>query len=227
MASAIHVGFLLYPHVTQLDLTGPAQVLSRVPGAVLHLVWKELGPVPTDSGFSIVPGATLASCPALDVVCVPGGPGVAECMTDAEVLEFVRRQCASARFVTSVCTGSLLLAAAGVLTGYEAACHWAYLDLLPLLGAKPKAERVVRDRNRVTGGGVTAGIDFGLALAAELAGEETARMIQLALEYDPSPPFASGSPGGAEPDLVARFWQANRARYEERRALVERIRARS
>ena len=221
MTNATHIGFLVYPGVTQLDATGPAQVLARVPGAVVHMVWKALTPIPTDAGFSIVPTDSFDSCPALDVLCAPGGGGQADLMGDAAVLAFLRRQGESARYVTSVCTGSLLLGAAGLLAGYESACHWAYRDLLTLFGAKPRAERVVRDRNRISGGGVTAGIDFALVLAAELAGEETARSIQLSMEYDPAPPFDCGSPEGAGPERVARFRRTIQPQYERRRSLVE------
>lgn len=216
----IHIGFLLFPRVTQLDLTGPAQVLSRVPGAAIHLVWKERAPVATDAGFSIVATDTFASCPQLDVVCVPGGFGVAELLTDGEVLKWLRQQAQAAKYVTSVCTGSLVLGAAGLLEGYESACHWAWRELLPPFGAKPVAKRVVRDRNRVSGGGVTAGIDYGLALAAELCGEEQARMIQLALEYDPEPPFDCGSPEKAGPERVERFRAAIKPLFDQRVALV-------
>ena len=162
MAEPIQIGILLYPNVTQLDATGPAQVLSRVPGAKLHMIWKTRDPVPTDAGFSIVPTTTFADCPQLDVICVPGGGGQVEVMVDAEALEFLRKQAAKARYVTSVCTGSLILGAAGLLKGYKSACHWAWRDMLKDFGAIPVAERVVRDRNRISGGGVTAGIDFGL-----------------------------------------------------------------
>jgi cyclohexyl-isocyanide hydratase len=203
MAHPVQIGILLFPNVTQLDATGPAQVLARVPGATLHMVWKTRDPVPTDAGFSIVPTTTFADCPQLDVVCVPGGGGQVDLMADAETLDFLRKQAAGARYVTSVCTGSLVLGAAGLLKGYKSACHWASRDLLKAFGAIPVAERVVRDRNRISGGGVTAGIDFGLTLAAELAGEEVARTIQLVLEYDPQPPFDSGSPEKAGPERVA------------------------
>jgi cyclohexyl-isocyanide hydratase len=205
MAESIQIGILLYPNVTQLDATGPAQVLSRVPGAKMHMIWKTLDPVPTDAGFSIVPTTTFADCPRLDVICVPGGGGQTALMTDDETLDFLRRQAATARYVTSVCTGSLVLGAAGLLKGYKSACHWAWRDMLPAFGAIPVAERVVRDRNRISGGGVTAGIDFGLTVAAELAGEEVAKSIQLVLEYDPKPPFDSGSPEKAGPERVKRI----------------------
>jgi len=205
MAEPLHIGILIYPNVTQLDATGPAQVLARVPGATLHMIWKTRDPIPTDAGFSILPNTTFADCPKLDVICVPGGGGQVALMSDPETLDFLRRQAAGARYVSSVCTGSLVLGAAGLLKGYRAACHWMSRDQLQLLGAIPVAERVVRDRNRISGGGVTAGIDFGLTVAAELAGEEIAKSIQLVLEYDPQPPFDSGSPEKAGPERVKRL----------------------
>ena len=205
MSTALHIGFLLFPHVTQLDLTGPAQILSRVPGAQVHLVWKTRDPVPTDVGFTINPTTTFADCPPLDVLCVPGGFGIEQLFGDRETLAFLRRQGEGACYVTSVCNGSLVLGAAGLLAGYRSACHWLWLPLLDRFGAVPVAGRIVRDRNRISGGGVTAGIDFGLALAAELAGEDAARMIQLALEYDPRPPFDAGSPQHAGSALVERY----------------------
>ena len=204
MTAPIDIGILLFPRVTQLDATGPAQVLARVPGATLHMIWKTRDPVPTDAGFSIVPTTTFADCPQLDVICVPGGGGQVDLMSDDETLDFLRRQATGARYVTSVCTGSLVLGAAGLLKGYRSACHWASRDLLAAFGAIPVAERVVRDRNRISGGGVTAGIDFGLTLLAELAGEEVAKSVQLGLEYDPQPPFESGSPEKAGVERVKR-----------------------
>jgi cyclohexyl-isocyanide hydratase len=205
MADALQIGILIYPDVTQLDATGPAQFLARMPGAKLHMIWKTRDPVPTDAGFSIVPTTTFADCPKLDVICVPGGFGQVALMNDTETLDFLRKQAATARYVTSVCTGSLVLGAAGLLKGYRSACHWAWRDMLTDFGATPVAERVVRDRNRLSGGGVTAGIDFGLTLAAELVGEEAAKALQLSFEYDPQPPFDSGSPEKADPELVKRM----------------------
>lgn len=200
----VQIGILLYPNVTQLDATGPAQVLSRVPGAKVHMIWKTKEPIPTDAGFAILPTTSFAECPQLDVICVPGGAGQAALMTDEETLGFLRQQAEDARYVTSVCTGSLVLAAAGLLKGYKAGCHWAWREMLRPFGAEPVAERVVRDRNRITGGGVTAGIDFGFVVAAELAGEEAAKMIQLFLEYDPQAPFDCGSPEKAGAERVAK-----------------------
>jgi len=208
---------LLFPCLTQLDLTGPYEVLHRIPEARVHLVWKDLEPVRTEQGFGILPTTTLDDCPPLDVVFVPGGFGQARLMRDEAVLSFLRKQAASARYVTSVCTGALLLGAAGLLEGYEATTHWAYTDLLPTFGARPAKGRVVRDRNRITAGGVTAGIDFALTLAAEIAGEATAKAIQLGLEYDPAPPFRNGHPDVADPELVAAIKQ----RLRERQAREE------
>jgi cyclohexyl-isocyanide hydratase len=198
----LSIAFLLYPEVTQLDLTGPAQFLSRI-GGTLHYVAKSAEPVPTDAGFSILPTATFADVSCADIICVPGGISCVDVIEDDETLAWVRRVGEGAEWVTSVCTGSLILGAAGLLRGYRAGCHWAWREHLALFGAEPVAERVVFDRNRVTGGGVTAGIDFALALIAAVRGEQHARLIQLALEYDPAPPFDSGSPVRAAPDLVA------------------------
>lgn len=202
----MRIAFLLFPNVTQLDLTGPAQVLSRLGGdARLDLVWKTLDPVPTDAGFSIVPTATFADVPAADILCVPGGFGINAVIADDEALGWVRQVGESAEWVTSVCTGSLILGAAGLLRGYRAACHWGQREQLRLFGAEPVAERTVVDRNRVTGGGVTAGIDFALTLTALLRGEDHARLVQLSLEYDPKPPFDAGAPERADPALVALY----------------------
>lgn len=199
----ITVAFLLYPNVTQLDLTGPAQVLSRLGNQRIHLVARDREPVPTDAGFALLPTATIEEVRSADVLCVPGGLGCLDVMEDEHLLAWVREVAEGAQWVTSVCTGSLILGAAGLLRGYRAACHWDWRDKLKLFGAEPVAERVVFDRNRVSGGGVTAGIDFGLALTAAIRGEAHARAVQLSLEYDPAPPFDSGSPERAGEALVA------------------------
>jgi cyclohexyl-isocyanide hydratase len=209
-----HIGMLLFPRLTQLDLTGPLEVLHRVPDTKVHLVWKDLSPVRAESGFSVLPTTTLDECPPLDVVFVPGGFGQVALMTDEVVLGFLRRHGARARYVTSVCTGALVLGAAGLLAGYQATTHWAYVDLLSTFGAIYAKGRVVIDRNRMTGGGVTAGIDFGLRLAAALAGDHVARSIELGLEYNPEPPFGCGHPDLADPALVAEI----KARLDARRA---------
>lgn len=198
----IRVVFLVYPNVTQLDLTGPAQVLSRLGDASIDLVWKTLDPVPTDSGFALLPTATLDDVTDADILCVPGGFGCIDVMEDDDALNWVRAVGERAQWVTSVCTGSLILGAAGLLNEYRATSHWAWRDYLKLFGAEPVAERVVFDRNRVSGGGVTAGIDFALALTAKIRGEQHARAVQLGLEYDPHPPFESGTPELAGEELV-------------------------
>lgn len=196
------IGFILFPNVTQLDLTGPLQVMHRIPGATTHIIAKTMEPVPSDCGLSLVPTTTFAHAPKLDVICAPGGFGVDEAIADEETLSFVRAAGADARYVTSVCTGAFLIGAAGLLRGKQATTHWAYKHLLPRVGAIATQGRVVRDGNVFTGGGVTAGIDFGLTLAAELAGAAAAQRIQLALEYDPAPPFQAGSTASAPPDVA-------------------------
>ena len=211
----MNIGMLLFPRLTQLDLTGPFEVLHRIPGATVHLVWKDTAPVSAESGLAIVPTTTLATCPPLDVVVVPGGWGQADLMTDREVLDWLRAHARTARYMTAVCTGALVLGAAGLLDGYRATTHWAWTDQLAAFGAIHAPGRVVKDRDRITGGGVTAGIDFGLTLAAELAGADIAKAIQLGLEYNPAPPFACGHPDVADPALVAIV----RARLDARRAV--------
>lgn len=201
----MHIAFLLFPGVTQLDLTGPAQFLSRLPDARVDLVWESRDPVPTDAGFAILPTATFAEVPRADLLCVPGGMGIAGVIDHDPALDWVRQVGTEAQWVTSVCTGALVLGAAGLLKGYQATTHWAWHDKLALFGAEPVHARHVIDRNRATGGGVTAGIDFALALIERIAGGDHARMVQLALEYDPAPPFDSGSPDKAGPTLIEAY----------------------
>jgi cyclohexyl-isocyanide hydratase len=222
------IGFLLFPGLTQLDLTGPYEVFARLPGTgnSLWLIWKNREPVASDSGMAILPNTTFADRPRLDIVCVPGGPGVGALMEDAETLDFLRAAAEEARYVTSICTGSLVLGAAGLLRGRRAACHWMSRDLLAAFGAKPIDERVVVDGNLVTGGGVTAGIDFALTLVGEIAGVSTARKIQLVLEYDPAPPFQAGSDRSAPAALVAEVRADAAARQSERAEIVARAAAR-
>lgn len=203
MSTPLQIGLLVFPKVTQLDLTGPVQVFSSVPGATLHLIWKRIEPVQSDSVLVLTPTMTFADCPQLDVICVPGGFGTDDLVNDEEVLAFLRKQAERAKFVTSVCTGSLVLGAAGLLRGYRAATHWTAMDNLSAFGAIPTEQRVVIDRNRVTGGGVTAGIDFALTLVAKLVDEKTAQAVQLRLEYNPAPPFNAGSPKTAPKEVLA------------------------
>ena len=201
--SRLEVGLLLYPRLTQLDLTGPFEVFCRLTNSRVHLLWKTREPVTSDRGLTIMPTMTLEECPPLDVVVVPGGAGQVAMMDDETVLSFLVKQAATARYMASVCTGSLVLGAAGLLKGRRATCHWMARDQLALLGAIPVAERVVIDGPIVTGGGVTAGIDFGLTLAAVLRGEAEAKRIELEIEYNPQPPFKTGTPESAGPELVA------------------------
>jgi cyclohexyl-isocyanide hydratase len=203
MSAPLQIGLLLFPKLTQLDLTGPLQVFSSLPGAKVHLIWRRIEPVPSDSVLMLTPTVTFADCPQLDVICVPGGVGTDDLVNDQETLDFLRTQAAGAKYVTSVCTGSLVLGAAGLLGGYRAATHWSAMDYLPLFGAVPTRTRVCVDRNRITGGGVTAGIDFALTLVSLLTDRRTAEAIQLRLEYNPAPPFNAGSPDTAPPEILA------------------------
>jgi len=198
----LQIGILLFPKVTQLDFTGPLQVFSSLPGTKVHLIWKRIEPVASDSVMMLTPTTTFADCPQLDVICVPGGFGTDDMVNDEEMLAFLRRQAEGARYVTSVCTGSLVLGAAGLLRGYRAATHWTAIDYLPAFGAIPARTRVCIDRNRVTGGGVTAGIDLALTLVSMLVDQRTAEAIQLRPEYNPAPPFSSGSPDTAPQEVL-------------------------
>jgi cyclohexyl-isocyanide hydratase len=220
------IGLLLFPRMTQLDLTGPFEVFSKLPGARVLLLWKTLQPVEDDSGLRLLPHATLADHPPLDIVCVPGGAGVNVLMEDAEVLDWLRTAAATARYVSSVCTGSLVLGAAGLLRGKCATSHWGYRDLLAEFGAIPTAGRVVRDGTVFTGGGVTAGIDFALTMVAEIAGPAVAQGIQLQIEYAPAPPFDSGSPDSAPPDVLRNVRAAAASTRGQREAIVARAAAR-
>jgi cyclohexyl-isocyanide hydratase len=203
MSTPLQIGLVIFPKVTQLDFTGPVQVFSNLPGAQLHLIWKRIEPVPSDSVLTFTPTTTFADCPQLDVICVPGGAGTDDMVNDQEMLDFLRRQAEHAKYVTSVCTGSLVLGAAGLLSGYRATTHWTAMDLLAPFGATPEKTRVCVDRNRITGGGVTAGIDFALTLVSIMVGRSTAELIQLGMEYNPAPPFKSGSPDTAAPEILA------------------------
>ncbi|KVV28698.1 dimethylglycine dehydrogenase [Burkholderia ubonensis] len=217
----LHIGFLVFPGVQQLDLTGPHDVLASLPDAAAHLVWKTREPVASSSGLALTPGHTFADCPPLDVICIPGGTGITDLLSDRETIDFVRERSAAARYVTSVCTGALLLGAAGLLRGCRATTHWAFHALLEPLGAVPVRERVVRDGNLFTGGGVTAGIDFALTIAAELAGDDEAQAIQLELEYAPAPPFDAGSPDTAPAGVVTRVRERSAANLARRRQAIE------
>jgi cyclohexyl-isocyanide hydratase len=214
--SLFNIGFVIFPDVTQLDFTGPLQVLSRLPESTTHIIAKSTSPIRSDCGLSLLPTHTFADCPSLDLLCVSGGSeGVAAIINDRETIDFVRQQASAAKYVTSVCTGAFVLGVAGLLRGRRATTHWAYTDLLALVGAKHEKARVVKDGNVITAGGVTAGIDFGLSIIAEIAGERMARRIQLGVEYDPRPPFDSGNPD-KEPTIKSELLSA---RYDEFKAI--------
>lgn len=201
----MNIVFVLFDNVTQLDFTGPVQFLSRLPGAKVHVVSKDGAAVKTDCGFSILPRSGFGQCPQADVLCVPGGHGVRDAIADQVIVDFVRQQANGADYITSVCTGAFILGAAGLLQGKKATCHWAYTQLLPLFGAMHQPARVVHDGNVITAGGVTSGIDFALELIAAISGEDVARTIQLALEYDPAPPFGGGSLAHSKEETVRRL----------------------
>jgi cyclohexyl-isocyanide hydratase len=226
MSAPLQIGLVIFPKVTQLDFTGPLQVFSSVPGAKVHLIWKRIEPVPSDSVLALTPTITFADCPQLDVICVPGGAGSDDMVNDEEMLDFLRRQATGARYITSVCTGSLVLGAAGLLKGYRATTHWSAIDHLAPFGAVPTKTRVCVDRNRITGGGVTAGIDFALTLVSIMVDRPTAEAIQLRLEYNPAPPFNSGSPDTAPPEILARIKERIAPFAQRRGEAVERAAAR-
>ena len=224
MTIPYRVGFLLWPNLTQLDMTGPAQVLHRMPGAELHYIWKTLDPVPSDCGLSLVPTMTLTNCPQLDMICVPGGSDCASVMRDTEVLDWLRAQAAGAKLITSVCTGSLILAAAGLLDGYRAGCYWASGEALALFGATFVRERVVIDRNRITAGGVSSGIDFAFRIIEQLHGRDVAESVQLSVEYDPAP-LGGGTPATARPEILERVSKLMVKRVAARAAEIAEIAA--
>jgi cyclohexyl-isocyanide hydratase len=224
--NTITVGMVLFPNLAQLDLTGPYEVFARMPDTVVTLIAETPAPVRSERGLTIMPDITFTDAPQCDLLFVPGGIGVNAMMEHTPMLEFLRAQAEDARYITSVCTGALLLGAAGLLQGYRAATHWLAMDLLPILGADPVHERVVIDRNRITGGGITAGIDFGLVVAAQLRGRDVAERIQLMMEYTPALPFTSGSPARASAALVADVRIAARNNREQRRQIAERAAAR-
>lgn len=202
MPETCHIAMVAFPRLTQLDLTGPYEILARMPGAEIDLVWKTRDPIVSDTGLTLVPTATFDDCPQPDILFVPGGPGQVDVMEEAALIDFLKRMAPGANLITSVCTGSLLLGAAGLLKGKRATCHWMSLDLLSHLGALPARERVVIDGNVITAAGVSSGIDFALVVASQLHGDAVARQIQLFVEYDPEPPFDSGSQEKAMPETV-------------------------
>ena len=224
-SKTLEIGLLFFPDMTQLDVTGPFEVFARLPGARVHLLWKRIEPITSDVGLTLMPTLAFGDCPDLDVLCVGGGPGQVALMDDPEVMAFVAQAGSKARYVTSVCAGSLILAGAGLLDGYQSACHWLSRDQLALFGAIPVESRIVIDRNRISGGGVTAGIDFAFQVAAELCGEAVAKRLQLLLEYAPKPPFDT-TETNAPAELLADIRTAAAPMLEERLRSGERAMAR-
>ncbi len=218
----MRIGMLIFKDMTQLDFTGPYEVFSQMPGCEVNVIAASLEPVVARGGLRFLPDTTLASAAPLDLVFVPGGPGVGALMEDRAVLEFLRHQAGSSKYVTSVCTGALVLGAAGLLKGYRATTHWLSLDLLPEFGVTPATDRVVIDRNRITGGGVTSGIDFALVVAGEVCGADAARQIQLLIEYNPAPPYNCGHPSTADKAIVDRVREARAPMQAARLAQAKR-----
>jgi len=217
----IQIGIVYFPGMTQLDVTGPFEVLARLPNAKVHLLWKRIETIVSDVGLPLLPTTTFSECPDLDIFCIGGGPGMTSIMSDDEVISFVREKGGSARYVTSVCAGSLVLASAGLLTGYKSACHWLMRDMLASFGAIAADQRVVVDRNRISGGGVTAGVDFAFRVAAEVCGEDVAKRLQLFLEYQPEPPFDI-TVQNAPPELLAQIKSDSQPWLRARQAAVDR-----
>jgi len=222
---SFRIGILIFPDIMQLDMTGPHEVFTKMPDTEVLLIWKTLDPIVAGGGMRILPDVTYETCPKLDLICVPGGGGMNRLLNDSETLDFIREKAETARFITSVCTGSLVLAAAGLLKGKRSACHWMSRDMLSEFGAIPDSSRVVIDGKFISGGGVTAGIDFGLTVAAEVFGEEVAKSIQLGIEYNPQPPFNAGSPEDAGPDIENAARTAASERQAERLDAVKRAAA--
>lgn len=220
---SLHFGILVFPQVQQLDLTGPYEVFASAQGARVDLLWKTVEPVRASTGLSLTPTLALDECPQLDVLCMPGGTGVNALLEDADVLAFIRKQAPGLRFLTSVCTGALVLGAAGLLTGKRATTHWNAHDMLAQFGAVPTQGRVVRDGSLITAGGITAGIDFGLTVVAELFGATEAQTIQLAFEYAPQPPFAAGTPEQAGADILAAARQRLAPSRQAREEILKRL----
>jgi cyclohexyl-isocyanide hydratase len=221
----LQIGLLVFPKVQQLDLTAPYEIFAAMPDTDLHLVWKTATPITSTTGLVLQPNATFETCPKLDVICVPGGLGVNDLLEDDIVLGFLRRQAQGARFVTSVCTGSLVLGAAGLLHGVQATSHWSAHDLLAAFGAIPTQGRVVQDGRFITGGGVTAGIDFALTVAAVLIDRSAAEAIQLQHEHAPAPPFDAGTPATAPAAVLQIVRARGSANRQAREILVNRVAA--
>ena len=217
------IGMVIFPNLTQLDLTGPYEVFGRLPETKVLLIAERLQPVKSDNGLLLAPDTTFETAVQVDVLFVPGGRGIFDAMQNKKLTSFLQRQAENAKYVTSVCTGSLVLAAAGLLNGYKATTHWLSLDLLKLFDVEVVEERVVIDRNRITGGGVTAGIDFGLHVVSKLFNEDVAKEVQLMMEYNPAPPFNAGSPKTADEKIVDRVINSRKEVQQQRAELIKKL----
>ena len=217
------IGMVLFANLTQLDLTGPYEVFGRLPDTKVLLIAENLQVVKSDNGLLLIPDATFENSPQVDLLFVPGGRGIFEAIQNKALISFLQKQAKEAKYITSVCTGSLVLATAGLLNGYKATTHWLSLNLLRLFDVEVIEKRVVIDRNRITGGGVTAGIDFGLYVAAEVFGEEIAKEVQLMIEYNPAPPFNSGSPKTAEKKIVDKIVEERKEIQKQRESLLKKM----
>ncbi len=223
MSDSFRIGMLLFPDLTHLDLTGPHEVFSRMPNSQIFLLAESKIPVRSEKGLTILPDLSLEECPDLDLLFIPGGVGVNRLMENQSVLTWIRKKNENLRYITSVCTGSLVLAAAGLLSGYKATTHWLSLPVLSLFpDIEISTERVVFDRNRITGGGITAGIDFALRVVSEIRGKQIAEEIQLMLEYNPEPPFQSGHPSTSPPELVQQIREARKNGQDLRMEIAKR-----
>jgi cyclohexyl-isocyanide hydratase len=219
----LKIGMLLFPDLTILDFTGPYDVFIRANCFEVYIVSENTQLVKAEGGMSFKADYSFDECPQVDILFVPGGRGITPLLTNKTYRAFLQQQAAGAQYITAVCTGSLLLAASGLLRGYKATTHWRSLELLQLFGVEAIEQRVVRDRSRITGGGITAGIDFGLVLTAIIGGEDIAKTVQLLLEYDPLPPFQSGSPGTAEPHILKVAMEITQPLLESRIAIIRQI----
>lgn len=218
------IGFLIFENVTQLDFTAPFEVFARMPKSEVLLISKDMNPVKSDKGLLFSPSHTFENCPQLDLICVPGGGGISEVIEDEKSLNFLKQQAQNAQYITSVCTGAIVLAVSGLLDGYKATTHWLSIDLLRKFSTiEVIEERVVKDRNRFSGGGVTAGIDFALTIASEIYGENTAKEIQLMTEYNPQPPFKSGSPRLVDAEILGKVISSRKEIQNQRLEQIDRI----
>lgn len=219
----LKIGMLLFPDLTTLDFVGPYDVFVKAPCFEVLVIGEQVDLIKAEGGLLLQPTVALDDCPQLDILFVPGGKGINELLSNNNVLGFLQQQAANAKYITSVCTGSLVLAAAGLLDGYKATTHWRSLELLKMFGVTALDSRVVKDRNRVTGGGVTSGIDFGLMLTALIGGEEMAKVVQLQLEYHPEPPFHAGSPQTAGLPVLQRTKELTQPIFNLRKKLIQEL----